>query len=196
MYPPTHFQDNTLERILSLAQQAPLATILFQADDGSLNHAIYAPLVFDATQQIFIGHVAANNPLIAAKNSQVKILFHGPNGYLSPNHSEHLVVPTWLYANAQLTGLIEVVRDTHTKLSMINQITNHFEQAFEHPWPVNALCDAKRDTMLKHIEFFTISIQHWQGDFKLSQNKPQHVKTQIKQNLAKQGDMALAKMVD
>ncbi|NOU49885.1 FMN-binding negative transcriptional regulator [Pseudoalteromonas sp. JBTF-M23] len=194
-YPPAYFQDDSQASILALVQQAPMATILFATNDDELNNAIYAPLVFDESQQVFIGHVAANNPLAQHQSVKVKILFHGPNGYLSPNHSDELVVPTWLYANAQLTGELTLVRDHKRKLSMMNFITEHFEQPFANPWPVSALDDEKRDAMFKHIEFFTVSIHCWRGHFKLSQNKPLRVREQIKQSLSEQGSTTLAQQI-
>ncbi|MBD1582847.1 FMN-binding negative transcriptional regulator [Pseudoalteromonas sp. S16_S37] len=194
-YPAAYFQDNSQARILALVEQAPLATILFASESEQLNDAIYAPLVFDESQQLFIGHVAANNPLTQYQSIKVKMLFHGPNGYLSPNHSDELVVPTWLYANTQLTGELIFVREHEQKLSMMNFITDHFEQSFANPWPVSALDDVKRDAMFKHIEFFTICVNNWQGHFKLSQHKPQRVREQIKQSLSDQGSTALAEQI-
>ncbi|BBN83589.1 transcriptional regulator [Pseudoalteromonas sp. A25] len=194
-YPPRHFQDDNQERILALVEQAPLATILFGPENEQLNDAVYAPLIFDSSKQLFIGHIAANNPLAQHQSTVVKMLFQGPNGYLSPNHSDALVVPTWLYANAQLSGQFQMVNDYEQKLSMMNLITDHFERTFDRPWPVSALDDAKRDTMFKHIEFFTVDVQHWQGHFKLSQNKPQRVREQIKQSLSNQGYKELATLI-
>ncbi|MCF6436695.1 FMN-binding negative transcriptional regulator [Pseudoalteromonas sp. MMG022] len=195
MYPARYFQEQHPERLLSLVQQSPLASILFDNHLSGLNEVVYTPLVFDEAKWVFIGHVVKSNPLVQQNDSMVKLLFHGPNSYISPSHSEALTLPSWLYANVQIEGRFELVADHQLKRDMMTQITDHFEREFHDPWLVSSLETNKLDTLFKHIAFFTISIEQWHGNFKLSQNKSPKVKAQIMQSLKTRGNEALSELV-
>ncbi|WP_105169840.1 FMN-binding negative transcriptional regulator [Pseudoalteromonas sp. T1lg23B] len=195
MYPARYFQEQGIERVLSLVHQSPLASILFSHPQTKLNDVVYSPLIFDASKHLFIGHVAKNNPLVQQNNSKVKLLFNGPNDYISPSHRADLVVPTWLYANVQIEGRLELVTEHELKLKMMTQITNHFERESRKPWLVSSLETTKLNALFDHIVFFTISLDQWCGSFKLSQNKPPKVKAQIMQSLKTRGNKALSELV-
>ncbi|CAM4199908.1 FMN-binding negative transcriptional regulator [Pseudoalteromonas byunsanensis] len=196
MYPARYFQEQNLERILSLLQQSPLASILFGNNSNGLNEVVYTPLVFDAAKEVFIGHVAKNNPLAQQNNIIVKLLFHGPDDYISPSHNTDLALPSWLYANVQIEGRFELITDHELKLEMMTQITNHFEHEFQKPWLVSSLEKTKLNALFDHIVFFNISLEQWHGNFKLSQNKPPKVKAQIMQSLKIRGNEALSELVE
>ncbi|MEL0606494.1 FMN-binding negative transcriptional regulator, partial [Pseudoalteromonas undina] len=56
------------------------------------------PVLSEPSRNIFLAHVAKNNPLRHSDKHSEKLLFNGDNCYLSRSYSNNKTVPSWLYA--------------------------------------------------------------------------------------------------
>ncbi|GAA59553.1 transcriptional regulator [Pseudoalteromonas sp. BSi20652] len=186
MYPPTHFQEHNIKQLHALVKQFPLATILMpndKSDSSNLNNVCQMPVLFDEDRNIFIAHVAKHNPLAQLNTKPVKLLFNGDNCYLSPSYSNNKTLPSWLYSSVQVTANINIIESDNEKDKIMQQLTSHFEQGFTPMWSINDLPKNHREAMYQQLSFIEITPTHWQGNFKLSQNKPTEVRSIIKHNL-------------
>ncbi|EQD57809.1 Negative transcriptional regulator, partial [mine drainage metagenome] len=113
MYLPKAFAENRRDVLDALLRAYPLATVLLSGADGIV--ANWVPFELDGAQRLS-GHVARGNELAQADGADVLLLFHGPQGYVSPNwypskHVSGREVPTWNYAVVEVRGRLRVIDD-------------------------------------------------------------------------------------
>ncbi|RJE71041.1 hypothetical protein BGP78_21400 [Pseudoalteromonas sp. MSK9-3] len=194
-YPPKPFTHIPEAQLYELIAQYPLATILSGSSTAALDQVCQVPMLFDQDTGTFIGHVTANNPLIQQENNTIKLLFNGPNAYLSPNHCNNDILPSWLYASVEVTGTLELIKDHSEQVAAMTQLTNHFEQGFDTPWQMNKLNDKMINAMFKQIRFLRITASQHKGNFKLSQNKPMRIREQVIASLHAEGRTSMAQLM-
>lgn len=180
-YPPPHHQEADFANCVRLVEAAPLATVI-TAKNSSV-HTTHTPLVYhkDAHLGYFIGHIDKYNPQVEhlLEGGPVTVLFHGPETYISPSVYQSTQLPTWNYFKAHFDGSVEAYTD-HQRLtdSLVVMTTKlegpngKYQLAADNP---------RMASLLDYIIGFKITIQDWEGKFKLSQDK--HPKDQ---QLAKQ----------
>lgn len=177
MYQPKHFQQTDKTQLHALIAAHPLATLIVQGTDGPDVNLV--PLLFDSATSStdkLIGHVASANPLAAMNGVRVLVLFHGPNGYISPSfypskQAHGKVVPTWNYAIVEGRGTLRTFDAPEALLGIVDRLTRHFEADSAKPWQVS---DAPADfvpQILKGITGIEIELDSLIGKFKLSQNR-------------------------
>ncbi|MBQ4850443.1 FMN-binding negative transcriptional regulator [Pseudoalteromonas sp. MMG012] len=194
-YPPKPFTEVNETDLYHLMAQYPLATILSADPNTALNNTCQIPMLFDETCSHFICHVTANNPLTLQVSKSVKLLFNGPNAYLSPNHCNNETLPSWLYATVEVEGILELITEPQAQLAAMNTLTDHFERGFDTPWQVADLDDQLVNAMFKHIRFLRIKPLQCTGVFKLSQNKPSHIRQQVIKSLMTEGQDSVAELM-
>ena len=183
MYPPIHFQEHNIERLQALVEQFPLASILMPCSQSDLNNICQVPVLYDHSRNVFIAHVAKHNPLAQCDKQSVKLLFSGDNCYLSPSYSNNKTLPSWLYSSVQVTANVDIIKSDDEKDKIMRQLTSHFEQGFTPMWTIDDVPKEHRKAMYQQLAFIELTPTHWQGNFKLSQNKPLDVRVAIKHNL-------------
>ncbi|MDE2611868.1 MAG: FMN-binding negative transcriptional regulator [Burkholderiales bacterium] len=175
MYLPKHFEQNDAAALAALMRAHPLATLV-TVTNGALS-ADHLPLQYDASTRTLRGHVARANPLWRdAAGTAVLALFHGPQGYVSPNWypskaEHHKAVPTWNYAVVHAHGRLRAVDDAAWVHALVSELTARHEAGRTPPWQV---ADAPADylqQMLGAIVGIEITIERLVGKWKLSQNR-------------------------
>lgn len=175
MYLPKHFEQNDAAALAALMRAHPLATLV-TVTNGALS-ADHLPLQYDASTRTLRGHVARANPLWRdAAGTAVLALFHGPQGYVSPNWypskaEHHKAVPTWNYAVVHAHGRLRAVDDAAWVHALVSELTARHEAGHTPPWQV---ADAPADylqQMLGAIVGIEITIERLVGKWKLSQNR-------------------------
>ncbi len=180
MYRPAHFEAPSRDAIQALLRAHPLATLVSQGPEGLT--ADLVPLEYDAHAGPFgtlRGHVARANPLWQrAEGRPVLALFHGPQGYVSPNWyagkaSDARVVPTWNYAVVHAHGLLAPVHDRAWLRALVGRLTDWHEAATsDRPWAVDDAPADYVERMLGAIVGIEIELTDLVGKWKLSQNRP------------------------
>ncbi|GGW69010.1 hypothetical protein GCM10008085_21160 [Winogradskyella epiphytica] len=171
-YPPQHHQDNNINHMIDVIKTYPLATVISVKDNQPF--ITHLPLIYEDNK--LIGHIDITNPQaeLLKDNKEVTLIFSGPDCYISPSIYTTEQLPTWNYIKVHLKGTVKANNNENDlKQSLINmteylEAPNHkFILKAEHP---------RLDKNLSYIEMFEITINHWEGKFKLSQDKqPQDI---------------------
>ena len=174
MYLPTHFKETRSDQLHALIRDYPFATVIVPGEGGvSANHL---PLeLIDGTH--LHGHVARGNELAKLGGAEVLVIFHGPDGYVSPNwypskQETHREVPTWNYAVAHVHGRLRVTEDAQWLRRLLERLTDRHEAGQSEPWRVSDAPEDHVQKLLRAIVGLEIAIDRIEGKFKLSQNHP------------------------
>ena len=167
MYPPKQHQDNEIDHLIEIIKAYPLATVI--SVDNNLPLITHLPLIYEDGK--LIGHIDINNPQakLLKENREVTLIFGGPECYISPSLFETAHLPTWNYIKVHLTGKAKANTDkVALKQSLITM--TEFLEAPEQKYTLNT-DNPRLDKNLDYIVMFEITIAHWEGKFKLSQDK-------------------------
>jgi transcriptional regulator len=176
-----------------------------------------------------LAHVSNHHPLAkqiksnspAQGNTQITLIFHGEDDYISPNDVSDEVramqtVPTWNYSKVHVTGQLIEFKNIDDKYQQLLLMSNYFEHkkvkqgltsaekniAWSLADSVNkssqeqpSLMNEQINHMLKAITVFSFTIDKVEGHFKLSQNKNTAVRRQIAEQVYKRNKTLLAKQM-
>jgi transcriptional regulator len=172
LYPPKHHQESHTDLIKEVAAQYPLATIV--SAHGELPYITHAPLIFHGDK--LVGHIDASNPHVGLlkNNHPITLVFQGPQTYISPKIYTTTQLPTWNYIIAHAKGTVREINAAQMiKQSMVS-MTSYLEGTDE-PFVLD-IKDPRLDRLIPYVHCFEIEITHWEGKFKLSQDKsPQDI---------------------
>jgi len=172
-YPPPIHQDHDINHMIEVIKTYPLATVISVHDNQPL--ITHLPLIYENKK--LIGHIDINNPQakLLADGNPVTLIFSGPQCYISPSIYTTPQLPTWNYIKVHLKGKVNTNTDKKAlKQSLISM--TEFLEAPDHKYILNAE-NPRLDKNLDYIVMFEIEITHWEGKFKLSQNKkPKDIK--------------------
>ncbi len=180
MHVPKAFQQDDPVALHELMEKYPLASLITYSATGiEVNHIPFF-LNKSKGKLSLQGHIAKANPLwkLIKDKSQVLLVFHGPNCYISPNYyptkkEQGKVVPTWNYVAVHVKGLLSYRFDTEFKLDMLNNLTIQHEQNQEKPWSITDAPMQYIQRMLAAIVGLEIEILSITGKWKVSQNQPE-----------------------
>lgn len=167
-YPPKHHQDNDINHMIEVIKTYPLATLISVKDNEPL--ITHLPLIYNKNGKL-IGHIDKYNPQTALlkNNSFITIIFSGPQCYISPSIYSTTQLPTWNYIKVHLKGTVKAIKSKQALKQSIIIMTESLE-APEHKYVLEP--DNKRmEGALDYIKMFEITIDTWEGKFKLSQDK-------------------------
>ncbi|MEM6516846.1 MAG: FMN-binding negative transcriptional regulator [Bacteroidota bacterium] len=167
MYPPKHHQDNNRDHLIEVIKSYPLATLISVKDNGPL--VTHLPLVLKNGK--LVGHIDKFNPQaeLLKNDNPITIIFYGPQCYISPSIYSTTQLPTWNYIRVHLKGTVAAIEDkTALKNSLIEM--TEFLEAPDHNYILEP-DNPRMERNLDYIKMFEITITHWEGKFKLSQDK-------------------------
>jgi len=180
VYIPAAFKEDRIDVLHAAIRSAGPATLVSMTPDGLF--ASHAPLLLDPHPAPFgtlIGHLAKANPHVrlADRCVQTLVIFHGPNGYITPSYyaakQEHgKAVPTWNYVAIHAYGTLETFNDPTALLDVVTRLTDQHEQPRARPWAVSDAPDHFVQGMLRGIVGIRLPIARLEGKVKMSQNRP------------------------
>jgi transcriptional regulator len=197
MYLPTHFEERRPEVLHALIRQAPLGLLIAHGDTGLQANPV--PFHLDAArgpQGTLCAHVARANPLWReARDTEVLVVFQGPQAYVSPNwypsKAEHgKAVPTWNYVTVQARGRLRAIEDAGWLRSFLGTLTAAHEAAQPRPWTLDEAPPDYIDKMLGAIVGLELELSSLVGKWKVSQNRPLADREGVADALAAQGGEA------
>jgi transcriptional regulator len=153
--------------MIEVIKTYPLATVISINNNEVL--VTHLPLIFEDGK--LIGHIDIYNPQakLLKDDNNVTLIFSGPECYISPSIYSTTQLPTWNYIKVHLKGSVKAIESkTALKQSLITM--TEFLEAPDHNYVLEA-DNSKLDRNLNYIEMFEIEIKHWEGKFKLSQDK-------------------------
>ena len=166
-YPPIHYQDHNKLHMIEVIKQYPLATVISVKDNQPF--ITHLPLVLE--DEKLIGHIDKFNPQaeLLKNDLPVTVIFNGPDAYISPSLFKSKQLPTYNYIRVHLKGTVIEIENKNALKSSLIKMTELLEQP-KH----NYVLDANNKSMernLDYIKMFEISIDSWEGKFKLSKDK-------------------------
>ncbi len=194
MYLPGHFAETRVEVLQALMRAHPFATLVTQGGKG-LN-ADHLPLHFAAGVGLhgaLQGHVARANPLWRnAADSEVLVIFHGPQAYVTPSwyetkRADGKAVPTWNYVVVHARGRLRAIDDPAWLRAQLEALVSRHESAFPEPWQIGDAPPDYIEKMLKAIVGVEIVISELSGKWKTSQNQPEINRAGVVDGLRRQG---------
>ncbi|MET8081478.1 FMN-binding negative transcriptional regulator [Streptomyces sp. NPDC005303] len=140
MFTPKLYQVDGDDWPLRIIERHPLAVLTSNGDP--LPHATHIPVIVSpgaGSGQPLLGmrlwsHLARANPhlkqLAADGGGPAKLVFHGPNGYVTPAlYSAAMVAPTWNYVAVHLEGTVELAGSEET-LTIVHTTGQTLEDRF------------------------------------------------------------------
>lgn len=192
-YPPKHHQDDHMNHMIEVIKAYPLATLISVKND--IPYITHLPLIYQEDHKL-IGHIDKFNPhaeLLCNSNDAI-IIFSGPQCYISPSIYTTTQLPTWNYIKVHLKGKVTAIENPEKiKRTMVN-MTTYLEQP-EHKYELTM--DNKRmDGAINYVKGFEIQITHWEGKFKLSQDKKTQDKKNARHELLKKSQESIDSFLD
>lgn len=166
-YPPQQHQDNNREHMIDVIKTYPLAMLVSVMDNKPL--ISHLPLIYSDGK--LIGHIDKFNPQaeLLKDDNDVTVIFSGPQCYISPSIYSTTQLPTWNYVMVHITGkIIEITDPNAIKASMIDMTS--FLEAPTHRYTLEP-DNPRMAKFISYVRGFEIDITHWEGKFKLSQDK-------------------------
>tara|TARA_R110002020_G_scaffold319723_1_gene535710 strand:- start:80836 stop:81429 length:594 start_codon:yes stop_codon:yes gene_type:complete len=194
LYPPPKHQENDKVHLLEVIKTYPLATVISVKDNTPL--ITHLPLIYRETDGKLIGHIDIYNPQtsLLKDENEVTVIFYGPQCYISPNIYTTTQLPTWNYVRVHLTGKVTKIESTTAlKQSLITM--TEFLEAPEHQYVLEP-DNPRLDKNLEYIKMFEITIDTWEGKFKLSQDKKPKDKENARQALIKANQESIKQFLD
>lgn len=169
MYPPPHHQSQDKQSMIAVIEQFPLGLLL--SARGAVPFATHIPIVYNATSEKLVAHIDKNNPQLDTlkEGAEVTVIFKGPDSYISPSVYSSKQLPTWNYIIVHITGTVSIIHDPETAKQTLVEMTAFLEG--KNPSFTLQKDDPRMDRLIQYIQAFEITPTHWEGKFKLSQDK-------------------------
>lgn len=173
MYLPSYFRAEGWEE---LARENPLATVI------SGEQVSHLPLLLEG--DTLIGHLARANPHASALEGECRVIFHGPQAYVTPLWYETDDVPTWNYLVAHVHGEARLLPPERTE-EALRKLSDRMEGAGG--WQFYVPEDLT-GVLHKVIAGFEIKIHRVEMKAKLSQNRSAADRQGVIEGLRERGD--------
>lgn len=143
----------------------PLAEIITARKDTILVSEI--PLLY--TKNKLIGHIANSNPQLEhfKQNQKLKVIFCGPQAYISPELFQTEELPTFNFARLHIEGDI-YLKSTESMLQDVKLLYQHLDTSTSDLFRSQ---QTKINKLSQYITGFSIDIKSIDFRFKLSQDK-------------------------
>ena len=194
MYTPSHFDEQRPELLQQLLHDHPLGLLITNGPQGLDANPV--PFLFDARPDgagVLTAHVARANPVWKkSAESEVLVVFQGPQAYISPNWypskaENGKAVPTWNYIVVQARGKLVVHDDVAWLRALVTRLTARHEANQAKPWLPSDAPDDYLAAMLRGIVGIEIPLTSLRGKWKMSQNQPAANREGVVQGLRPQG---------
>lgn len=174
MYVPSHFREDRPEVLHAIIEENSFATLVSTTPDGLV--ATHIPFLLDRSAGplgTLRAHVArANRHWTQVAQSEALVIFLGSHSYVSPSwYASSDRVPTWNYVAVHAYGTPRLIEDGAELRALVAATVTRYESAFERPWDMSSIEEAKLGGLLRGIVGFEIPIQRMDGKRKLGQNR-------------------------
>ncbi len=169
MYPPKHHQENNIQKMIAVIEQYPFGMLVSALDNKPL--VTHIPIIYNHKIQKLVAHIDKFNPQVKTltDGAEVTVIFRGPDAYISPSVYSTTQLPTWNYIFVHLTGKITLINDTEEAKKTMIAMTEFLEG--KEPKYILEPDNKRMEGAVNYIQAFEIEISHWEGKFKLSQDK-------------------------
>lgn len=199
MYTPSTFSVEDKETIYQFIENHSFGIII--SHGGEEFHDTHTPLYATPELNVLYGHIAKANSQWKdwQANAGVKVLFHGPHTYISPNYYVgSFNVPTWNYTAVSISGVVEILDSLEEKKKVIQSLVAKNEENFPKPWKLDE-SDERVMNLFNAIVCFRVNVQKIEAKFKLNQNKDIEERQSVIKHLKTSNqfmDLEIAKLME
>ncbi len=201
MYLPRQFEQDDINRLHDLIKERPLATLVTVSADGlTANHIPFELDTSAGLNGTLRGHVARANPVWRdSSGSEVLLVFHGPQAYISPSwypskQQTHKAVPTWNYVVVHVHGVLQVIDDARWMRGLLDRQTDAMESHRDTRWRVADAPEDFVEQMMSAIVGIEVPIRRILGKWKISQNRTVADRSGVAYGLSKEQDPGAQEM--
>lgn len=192
---PERYAPAAEAAVVDLVRRHPFAWVVsveagFAATPLPLRPALDA----DGRLVALIGHFARSNPQVERlrRHPRVRLLFMGPHGYVSPSWlDDRTQAPTWNYAMAVFDCDLRWMDSPAETAWLLGDLVEAMEDGRPEAWST-AEMGARYDRLSRDVIGFRADIRDRRVVFKLGQDEPASLFTQILQGLDTDGQHDLA----
>jgi len=194
MYPPKHHQSNDQQKMIAVIKQYPFAMLVTALNESPL--ITHIPIIYNETTGKLVAHIDKYNPQVASlkDGAEVTVVFRGPDCYISPSVYTTKQLPTWNYIIVHIKGTVSLINDPEKAKDTMIAMTQFLEGA-DQKFVLDKDNRGMRNS-INYIQAFDIEINHWEGKFKLSQDKKQQDQENAKQELIKKSRKDITGFMD
>ena len=194
MYPSKHHQSNDNQKIIKVIKAYPFG-MLVSVQEGK-PFITHIPIIYDDTTGKLVAHIDKYNPQVATltNNSEVTVVFRGPDTYISPSIYTTKQLPTWNYIIVHIKGIIKQINDPDKVKETMIAMTE-FLEGKDQKFVLDKDNIGMRNA-INYIQAFEIEITDWEGKFKLSQDKIQQDQENAKQEFIKKSNKDITGFIE
>jgi lysine/ornithine N-monooxygenase/predicted FMN-binding regulatory protein PaiB len=196
-YPPRRHVEHDADRLFAVVERFRFATLI-SAEAADEPVVTQLPMTLDRSRGAkgtLFGHLDRANPHAdLLEGRAVLALFHGPNGYISPDAYETSQLPTWNSITVHVRGRARLVTDRDALVGGLCGIAAASDrQAGAYRLSPD---DPRIDRLIAYIVGFEIEIDELTGRFKLSQDRNDVDRRHAAMALAKQSEMGERALIE
>ena len=187
MYVPTHFRQDDPAELRRLMRAHPFATLVTVGPDG-VPFASHMPILVEdgADGALFLRtHLARANPQWKhfSNEAEALVIFHGPHALVHSKWYESAPnVPTWNYAAVHAYGPVRLTEDAETTRGIAYRLVA------QHTADMPPIPEEYERRLLAAVVTFELRVTRLEGKYKLSQNKSETDRTNVRHELAASAD--------
>lgn len=176
MHPARLFHQDDPAILAALVARRGFALLVGVADGRPL--VAQAPVLLEDRRLRF--HLSRGNALSAglqAPGARALAVVAGPDAYVSPDwYGLDDQVPTWNYLSVEMEGPVTAVDDA-AATTLLDDLSAHFEATLapKPVWTRHKMSPGRFDALLGMIVAFEMTVERFEGVWKLGQNKPPEV---------------------
>ena len=194
MYPPPHHQSHDIEKMILTIKNFPLGMLVTAI--GGKPFVTHIPFIYNETSKKLVAHIDRSNPQLETltENTEVTVVFKGPDTYISPSIYTTPQLPTWNYIIVHITGKLKLLNDAEIVKQTMVAMTEFLEgdaQKFSLKKD-----DSRMERLIDYIQAFEIEPTHWEGKFKLSQDKNVQDFENAKQELKRSSEKDVSTFIE
>jgi transcriptional regulator len=187
MYTPKHFEQKDKERLLSFMRDFNFAVLVSIKENKPI--ATHLPFVIEDREAglFLVAHLSRANEQWKFFGEEVLVIFSEPHSYISPSlYQKTDNVPTWNYISVHAYGKIAVVDSPEKQYELLEKQMLAFDPAYLDQWKL--VSSAYKEGLRKGIVAFEIAVTDLQGKEKLSQNKTEADRENVRRHLEESDD--------
>lgn len=176
MHPARLFHQDDPAILAALVARRGFALLVGVADGRPL--VAQAPVLLEDRRLRF--HLSRGNALSAglqAPGARALAVVAGPDAYVSPDwYGLDDQVPTWNYLSVEMEGPVTAVDDA-AATTLLDDLSAHFEATLapKPVWTRHKMSPGRFDALLGMIVAFEMTVERFEGVWKVGQNKPPEV---------------------
>lgn len=195
MHPNRSFHWTDRDAMAAMVRDVAFGTLFAHTPDGP--RVVHVPAVLDG--DVLTVHIARGNAMTRHLDGlNALFVVNGPDAYISPDWYQAGAneVPTWDYVAIELEGRVRRLSSEQLTAQLVAlSAQEEARLAPKTPWTLDKVDPGYAAKLQTAIVGFAMDITAWRGTLKVSQNKPEDVRSRVADALEARGRRAMAHLV-